>query len=174
MPDTDGFALLRLLKQHQRAPIVIVSAVGDEDFKVHALDNGASDYITKPFSVGELLARIPKALRHGLQINGERSAFIIDDIAVDLVRRSVLVRGSPVKLTPKEFDLLRLFIRHAGEAISYPYILERLWSPRTGRKYLHATVRRLRTKLETPAKRDLLIESIAGVGYRLRANDLMV
>ena len=117
------------------------------------------------------MARIRTALRHALQARGERSTFTRDGLTVDLVRRTVVADGTVVELSPKEYELLRLFIQHAGKALSFKFILQQLWTVDTRRQHLHAYVRQLRRKIESRSTRNSIIETIVGVGYRLRPTD---
>ncbi len=149
----------------------MLSSRGDEAGKVRALDLGADDYVTKPFGIDELLARIRAALRHRLQEQGERPLFHSGDLAVDLVRRIVTVRGDEVKLTPREYDLLRLLIGHAGKVLTHKFILDKLWGPEADVQYLRIYIRSLRQKIETAPERPDHILTEQGVGYRLRVLD---
>ncbi len=172
LPDLGGFDVLRIMRHEGvRLPVIVLSARDAEDDKVRALDLGADDYVVKPFGMNELLARIRTALRHALQARGERPVFATGDLEVDLVRRAVSVRGSTVDLSLKEWQLLRFLIRHAGAAIPYATILETVWNPDTKRTYLHSYVKQLRRKIEPDRSCAPLIETIVGVGYRLRAAD---
>jgi two-component system KDP operon response regulator KdpE len=152
LPDTQGHDLLRTIRARNDAvPIVVLSSRGDEAGKVQALDFGADDYVTKPFGMDELLARMRAALRHQLQTQGERPVFRVGDLAVDLVRRIVKVGDREVKLSPKEYDLLRVLVQHAGKVLTHKYLLGELWDNLTDAQYLRVYVRQLRQKL--PAAR---------------------
>jgi len=132
LPDIDGLDLLRQIRQREQSlPIVVLSSRGDEAGKVAALDLGADDYVTKPFGMGELLARMRAALRHQLQVHGERPIFQVGDLSVDLVRRHVKVDDQEVKLSPKEYDLLRLLVQHAGKVLTHKFLLHELWDEPT-------------------------------------------
>jgi two-component system KDP operon response regulator KdpE len=169
LPDIQGLDLLRMIRQQKEAlPIVVLSSRGDEAGKVAALDLGADDYIVKPFGMDELLARIRAALRHQLQLQGERAVFQVGDLSVDLVRRIVKVAGNEVKLSPKEYDLLRLLIQHAGKVLTHKFLLQRLWDEPTDTQYLRVYVRQLRRKIETDPERPQYLLTETGVGYRLR------
>ena len=150
-------------------PIVVLSSRGDETAKVEALDLGADDYVTKPFGMEELLARMRTALRHQLQVHGERPIFKVDDLSVDLVRRVVKVRDEEVKLSPKEYDLLRVMVQHAGKVLTHKFLLNELWSIPIDPQYLRVYVRQLRQKIEPDPARPHYIMTETGVGYRLRA-----
>ena len=170
LPDIDGLELLRRIRKLQGSlPIVVLSSRGDEAGKVAALDLGADDYVTKPFGMDELLARMRAALRHQLQVHGEQPIFRVGDLSVDLVRRIVRKADKEVKLSPKEYDLLRLLVQHAGKVLTHKYLLRELWDDLTDTQYLRVYVRQLRRKIETDAERPQHIMTETGVGYRLRA-----
>jgi two-component system KDP operon response regulator KdpE len=172
LPDVDGFEMIRRLRDGGSVvPIIVLSSRTDEAGKVKALDLGADDYVTKPFGVDELLARIRAALRHRLQEQGERPVFRSGDLAVDLVRRIVTVRGAEVKLSPREYDLLRLLVAHAGKVLTHRFILKEVWGGDTDVQYLRIYIRALRQKLEADPERPQHILTDQGVGYRLRAAD---
>ena len=172
LPDIQGLELLTLIRARlEGVPIVVLSSRGDEAGKVDALDRGADDYVTKPFGMEELLARMRAALRHQLQIHGERPAFRVGDLAVDLVRRIVRVRDKEVKLSPKEYDLLRLLVQHAGKVLTHKFLLGELWNNLTDTQYLRVYVRQLRQKIEDDVEQPKYIITETGIGYRLRAPD---
>ncbi len=172
LPGADGFEVIRQIREcGSSVPIVILSARNDEAGKVNALDLGADDFVTKPFGMDELLARIRAALRHRLQQKGERPVFKSGDMTVDLVRRLVTVRGEEVKLSPREYDLLRLLIAHAGKVLTHKFILREVWGTETDVQYLRMYVRTLRQKVEANPEQPSLILTEQGVGYRLRAPD---
>jgi two-component system KDP operon response regulator KdpE len=172
LPDVQGLDLLRMLRQRSEGtPIVVLSSRGDETTKVEALDAGADDYVTKPFGMKELVARIRAALRHRLQSQGERPIFKVGDMSVDLVRRIVKVRGDEVKLSPKEYDLLRLFVQHAGKVLTYNFLLKELWGPSADSQYVRVYVRQLRNKIEARPEYPEFIQTETGIGYRLRMPD---
>jgi len=148
-----------------------LSSRSDEAGKVRALDLGADDYVTKPFGVDELLARVRAALRHRLQQQGEHPIFRVRDLAVDLVRRIVTVKDAEVKLTPREYDLLRLLVAHAGKVLTHKFILREVWGTETDVQYLRIYIRTLRQKIEANPDQPGLIQTEQGVGYRLRAPD---
>jgi two-component system KDP operon response regulator KdpE len=173
LPDIQGLELLRLMRErNESVPIVVLSSRGDEGAKVQALDAGADDYVTKPFGMDELLARIRAALRHQLQVQGERPVFRLGDLSVDLVRRIVKLRDQEVKLSPKEYDLLRTLVQHAGKVLTHKYLLGKLWATPTDAQYLRVYVRQLRQKIEADPERPQYILTETGIGYRLRAPDL--
>ena len=170
LPDIDGLELLRRIRHLQSSlPIVVLSSRGDEAGKVAALDLGADDYVTKPFGMDELLARMRAALRHQLQVHGEQPIFRVGDLSVDLVRRIVRKADKEVKLSPKEYDLLRLLVQHAGKVLTHKFLLRELWDDLTDTQYLRVYVRQLRRKIEADPERPQHIMTETGVGYRLRA-----
>jgi two-component system KDP operon response regulator KdpE len=170
LPDIDGLELLQRIRHRQESlPIVVLSSRGDEAGKVAALDLGADDYVTKPFGMDELLARIRAALRHQLQAHGERPVFHVGDLTVDLVRRIVKVGDKDVKLSPKEYDLLRLLVQHAGKVLTHKLLLQELWDEPTDTQYLRVYVRQLRRKIEADPERPQYLLTETGIGYRLRA-----
>jgi two-component system KDP operon response regulator KdpE len=172
LPDIDGFDIIRQLRGAGSAvPIIILSSRTDESGKVQALDLGADDYVTKPFGVDELLARLRAALRHRLQQQGERPVFRSGDLTVDLVRRIVTVGGNEVKLSPREYDVLRLLVAHAGKVLTHKFILREVWGGDTDVQYLRIYIRALRQKIEADPERPQHIVTETGVGYRLRASD---
>lgn len=169
LPDIDGLEVIQRLRGSGVAlPIIVLSSRVDEAGKVEALDLGADDYVTKPFGVEELLARIRTAMRHKLQQQGERPLFRSGDLTVDLVRRIVTVRGEEVKLSPREYDLLRLLVAHAGKVLTHRLILKEVWGGETDIQYLRIYVRQLRQKIEPDPERPHYILTETGVGYRLR------
>jgi two-component system, OmpR family, KDP operon response regulator KdpE len=172
LPGMDGLEVVRRLRgEGTLTPIVILSSRDDEAGKVAALDLGADDYVAKPFGVEELSARIRAALRHRLQQEGEKPLFRSGPLTVDLVRRQVMLDGKPVKLTPREYDLLRLLVSHAGKVLTHKFLLRELWGAETDVQYLRIYIRTLRQKLEADPEQPKLILTEQGVGYRLRAAD---
>jgi two-component system, OmpR family, KDP operon response regulator KdpE len=172
LPDIQGLDLLAAIRARNEAvPIVVLSSRGDESVKVRALDLGADDYLTKPFGMEELLARMRAALRHQLAVQGERPAFKVGDLTVDLVRRIVKVGDKEVKLSPKEYELLRVLVQHAGKVLTHKFLLGELWSDFTDTQYLRVYVRQLRHKIEADPEQPQFILTETGVGYRLRAPD---
>jgi two-component system KDP operon response regulator KdpE len=172
LPDIDGHELLRIIRaRNESIPIVVLSSRGDEAGKVKALDLGADDYVTKPFGMDELLARLRAALRHQLQVQGERPVFRTGDLSVDLVRRIVKLGEREIKLSPKEYDLLRVLVQHAGKVLTHRYLLKELWDELTDAQYLRVYVRQLRQKIETDPERPQFVLTETGIGYRLRAPD---
>ena len=172
LPDMQGHELLRTMRaRNDRVPIVVLSSRDDEAGKVQALDFGADDYVTKPFGMDELLARIRAALRHQLQTHGERPIFRVGELSVDLVRRIVKLGDREIKLSPKEYELLRMLVQHAGKVITHKFLLNQLSSDLTDAQYLRVYVRQLRQKIETDPERPHYILTETGIGYRLRAPD---
>jgi two-component system, OmpR family, KDP operon response regulator KdpE len=172
LPDMQGLDLLRTLRtRNESVPIVVLSSRGDEAGKVAALDLGADDYLTKPFGMDELLARMRAALRHQLQVHGERPVFRVGDLSVDLVRRIVKVADKEVKLSPKEYELLRVLVQHAGKVLTHKFLLGELWDELTDAQYLRVYVRQLRAKIEADPERPHYVLTETGIGYRLRAPD---
>lgn len=172
LPGPDGFEIIKELREAGSSlPIIVLSSRTDEAGKVRALDLGADDYVSKPFGMDELLARLRAALRHRLQQQGERPVFRVGDLGVDLVRRVVTVRENEVKLTPREYDLLRTLISHAGKVLTHRFLMREVWGSETDVTYLRIYVRTLRQKLEANPERPQLILTEQGVGYRLKAPD---
>ena len=172
LPDGEGFDVIERLRLSSQIPIVVLSVRNDEQGKVRALDLGADDYVTKPFGMEELMARLRTALRHRLQIQGETPLFRSGALSVDLVRRVVTVADSEVKLSAKEYDLLRLLIAHAGRVLTHGFLLKEVWGPAHAEdvQYLRVYIRQLREKLEADPTRPQLILTETGVGYRLKAD----
>ncbi|HEY5040213.1 MAG TPA: response regulator [bacterium] len=173
LPDMDGLEVVRRLREWATVPIIIITARGKEKDKIAGLDAGADDYLTKPFSIGELMARIRVALRHAQSVKqgGEDPVFETPDFKVDLAARVVTVRGKEVHLTPNEYDLLALLIRYAGKVVTQKQILKEVWGPASGDQvqYLRIYVYQLRKKLEADPDRPKYILTESGVGYRLKA-----
>lgn len=168
LPGMDGLEVVKRLRgEGKSVPIIILSSRDDEAGKVAALDLGADDYVSKPFGMEELSARLRAALRHRLQQEGEKPLFRSGDVTVDLVRRVVTARGAEVKLTPREYDLLRLMVAHAGKVLTHKFILHEVWGGEADVQYLRIYVRNLRQKLETDPEQPRLILTEQGVGYRL-------
>jgi two-component system KDP operon response regulator KdpE len=172
LPDIEGLELLKRIRQQQKnLPVIVLSSRDDEGGKVAALDLGADDYVTKPFGMDELFARMRAAMRHQLQEQGEHPLFQVGELSVDLVRRIVKLRDQEIKLSPKEYDLLRLLIAHAGKVLTHRFLIQELWAEPTDPQYLRVYVRQLRQKLEVNPERPQYIRTEIGVGYRFRAPD---
>ena len=170
LPDVDGLEVIRRMRDWTTTPIIVVSARGREAEKVAALDAGADDYLTKPFSVGELLARIRVALRHSTRAgeSGE-STFTRDELSVDLAKRQVFVGQNEVHLTPIEFRLLATLIKHAGKVVTHRQLLKEVWGPDSvfETHYLRVYMAHLRRKIETDPAQPHYLLTEAGIGYRL-------
>lgn len=168
LPDMSGHELLAKWRgEGMTLPIVILSSRTDEAGIVKALELGADDYVTKPFGMNELGARIRVALRHRLQTQGEKPVFQTGDLTVDLVKRIVRVAGNEVKLSPKEYDILRILVQHAGKVLTHRFLLEHVWDGLTDVQYLRVYVRQLRQKIEATPDQPRYILTETGVGYRL-------
>jgi len=170
LPDMDGIEVIRRVREWSQVPIVVLSARGQESDKIRALDAGADDYLTKPFGVGELLARMRVALRHTAGRAEERgSVFSVGRLRVDLTRRQVFVDDKEVHFTPTEYRLLTTLIRHAGKVVAHRLLLKEVWGPQSTYEnhYLRVYMAQLRQKIEAdPARPDYLLTE-PGVGYRL-------
>jgi two-component system, OmpR family, KDP operon response regulator KdpE len=168
----DGFEVCRELRARDNVvPIIMLTALDSEAEAVLGLEAGADDYVTKPFGIDELLARIRAAQRHRLQEQGEKPIFRTGDLTMDLVRRVVTVRGKEVKFSPREYDLLRLLVSHAGKVLTHNMLLREVWGPNTDVQYLRIYIRALRQKIEQDTDKPEYIQTETGVGYRLRAPD---
>jgi two-component system KDP operon response regulator KdpE len=173
LPDADGSEVIRRIREWSRMPILIISARGQEESKVKALDEGADDYLTKPFGAAELMARIRVALRNAAHTRKGADPGVVQlgpDIRVDLDNRLVHVRGSEVHLTPIEFKLLATLIRHAGTVLTHRHLLTEVWGPEHGQQpqYVRVYMTALRHKLEKQPARPKYLLTEPGIGYRLR------
>jgi two-component system, OmpR family, KDP operon response regulator KdpE len=170
LPDLDGLVVTQRLRQWANTPIIVISARGKEEDKIQALDAGADDYLTKPFGVGELLARIRVALRNAARGESGASEFSVGDLKVDLGRRQVLLSDKEVHLTPIEYKLLAALVKHAGRVITHRQLLREVWGPNSSdqTQYLRVYMGHLRHKLEANPSRPRYLTTEAGVGYRLR------
>ena len=170
LPDRSGLELIGEIRKTATVPIVVLSARHDERSMVEALDLGADDYVSKPFGMAELMARLRAALRHAFQVQGEMPVFMSGDLTVDLVRRHVIRAGQEIKLSPKEFDLLRHLVMHAGKVLTHRHLLREVWGPAQADEvqYLRVFIRGLRQKLEPDPTRPTHILTELGVGYRLQ------
>jgi two-component system KDP operon response regulator KdpE len=170
LPDLDGLSVTERLRQWATMPIIVISARGREEDKIKALDAGANDYVTKPFGVGELLARIRAALRHKNMAGTASMQFVSGDLRVDLARRQVFVSDKEVHLTPIEYKLLGLLIQHAGRVLTHRQLLQEVWglNSREQTQYLRVYMGQLRHKLERTPGRPVHLLTEPGVGYRLR------
>jgi two-component system KDP operon response regulator KdpE len=172
LPDMSGHALL---EQWQAAgasvPIVILSSRTDEAGIVQALETGADDYVTKPFGMNELIARLRVALRHRLQVQGEKPIFKAGELSVDLVRRIVRLRGDEVKLSPKEYDILRVLVQHAGKVLTHRFLMQEVWGAAYDVQQLRVYIRQIRQKIEPNPEQPIYLRTETGVGYRFREAD---
>ena len=168
LPDLDGKEVIQRLRAFSEVPIIVVSARDREVEKIAALDLGADDYVDKPFGIGELLARLRTALRHAARRTGEQMTFAAGGLVVDIAAHTVKCDGQPVRLTPKEFDLLAVLVRHAGRVVTHGQILTAVWGPAHTHdvQYLRVFIGQLRQKLAQPGGTDL-IQTEPGIGYRL-------
>ena len=172
LPDMDGLQVIGQVRDSGSVlPIIVLSSRDDEVSKVAALDGGADDFVTKPFGIDELFARIRAAQRHRLQQAGERPVFRAGDLSMDLVRRIVTMAGAELKFSRREYDLLRLLVAHAGKVLTHKQILREVWGGDTDVQYLRIYIRALRQKIEPDPERPMYILTETGVGYRLRASD---
>lgn len=169
LPDMEGVEVLHHIREWSRVPVVVLSVRDREDDKISALDAGADDYVTKPFGVGELLARLRVVLRHA-QPHGVEAVFRSGDLEVDLATRSVRKADREVRLTPIEYGLLRLLVTHAGKILTHRQLLTEVWGPNAvgQTQYLRVHIAHLREKLEDNRRDRVLIQTEPGVGYRLR------
>jgi two-component system KDP operon response regulator KdpE len=171
LPDLDGLEVIRRIRERSQTPIIVLSARGDERDKIQALDKGADDYISKPFAVGEVLARVRVGLRHGAPAGQTHvtQVFAVGDLRIDLVRRHVTVRGATLHLSPIEYRLLVTLVRHAGNLVTQRQLLEEVWGPGyVGQPhYLRVYAGHLRRKLEADPARPRYLLTEPRVGYRL-------
>jgi two-component system KDP operon response regulator KdpE len=168
LPDKSGHEVLQEWRDAGLTlPIVILSGRTDETGIVNALEAGADDYLTKPFGMNELGARLRVALRHRLQQQGERAIFQTGGLSIDLVKRIVKIEGREIKLSPKEYDILRVMAQHAGKVLTHQFLLKQIWGPAADVQYLRVYVRQLRQKIETTPDQPQYILTETGVGYRL-------
>ena len=173
LPDVDGIEVIRRIREWSPMPIIVLSARVQERAKIEALDTGADDYVTKPFGIGELLARVRAALRHAVRSGAGAKALRLGDVVVDLEQRHASRNGSAVKLTPVEFRLLRTLAKHVGMVVTHRQLLTEVWGPTHGgdTHYLRVYMRQLRDKLEADPVRPRYLLTETGVGYRLLADD---
>jgi len=167
LPDLDGLIVLKRLREWSRVPVIILTVRDREDDKINALDAGADDYVTKPFSAGELLARLRAALRH-IQGDVANAIFHSGSLEVDLAARLVRKGGREIKLTPTEYSLLRLFVTHQGKVLTHRQLLTEVWGPKSGNQthYLRVHIAHLREKVEDDPSRPALIITEPAIGYR--------
>ncbi|MGB8951633.1 MAG: response regulator transcription factor [Candidatus Aminicenantales bacterium] len=171
LPDKDGVEVIREIRKQTSTPIIILSVREDEANKINALDSGADDYLTKPFHIGELLARLRAVLRRG-NSREKNEVFKCGDLFVDFAKRLVQVKGVPVHLTPTEYDILRLLVRNAGKVVTHRQILREVWNKDDQFEgidhLLRVTISNLRNKIEPCSERPAFILTESGIGYRLR------
>ena len=171
LPDLDGLEVTKRLREWTQTPIIIISAREQEQDKVKALDAGADDYLTKPFSAGELMARIRVALRHAVRQTGKQEpVFVLQNLRVDLAQRQVFIDEKEVHLTPIEYKLLTVLVRHAGRVITHNQLLKEVWGPAHVNEvqYLRVYMTQLRHKLEVDPTRPRFLTNEPGIGYRLK------
>ncbi|MGD0623003.1 MAG: response regulator [Thermacetogeniaceae bacterium] len=168
LPDLDGIEVIKQLREWTQTPVIILSVREQESDKIAALDAGADDYVTKPFSMGELLARIRTALRHAAGA-GDEPVLTFGGLAIDLTRRYVAVDGREIKLTPTEYELLRILVVNAGKVLTHRQLMRTVWGPSYEQEtnYLRVYIRQLRQKIEPDPARPRHIVTEPGVGYRL-------
>jgi two-component system KDP operon response regulator KdpE len=173
LPDIDGLEVIKAVRDKSATPIVILSGRGDEPGKVTALDLGADDYVTKPFGVNELMARIRAALRHRLQEQGSQPLFKSGDLTVDLVHRRVTAHGSDIRLSPKEYDILQQLVMHAGKVLTHRHLIHEVWrgAENIDVQTLRVFIRQMRQKIEANPEQPRHIVTEPGVGYRLLTSD---
>jgi two-component system KDP operon response regulator KdpE len=173
LPDLDGIEVIQKIRESSALPIIVLSSRDDEHIKVKALDLGADDYITKPFGMEELTARVRAALRHRLQEQGVAAAIVTGDLKIDLVQRLISRGGEQIRLSPKEFDILKLLATHAGKVLTHRFILQHVWGTANAEdvQYLRAFIRLLRQKIEPQPDRPIYVVTETGVGYRLKLLD---
>jgi two-component system KDP operon response regulator KdpE len=171
LPDQDGLVVTERLREWGKMPIIVISARGQEEDKIKALDGGADDYLTKPFGIGELLARVRVALRHAATSPVGDSIFAVGGLKVDLARREVTVNQREIHLTPLEYKLLITLVQNAGKVITHRQLLREVWGPGYGdqTQYTRVYMGQLRHKLEANPSRPVYLITEPGVGYRLRA-----
>lgn len=173
LPDHDGVEVLKRLRQASPTlPIVILSVRDDERGKVAALEAGADDYVTKPFSMAELIARLRNALRHALQQEGTSPLYASGDLRIDLVRRQIFKAGNELKLSPREWDILRMLVRYAGRVLTHRTIMSALWGASGDVQQLRVYIRQIRQKIERDPERPTHIVTETGIGYRLVVQEI--
>jgi two-component system KDP operon response regulator KdpE len=173
LPDMDGIEVTRQLREWSQVPIIILSVRDQENDKIAALDAGADDYLTKPFGVGELMARIRVALRRSIQAEEDEPVYVVDDLKVDMARRLVSLKSVEVDLTPTEYDILCMLVQHAGRVLTHRQILREIWGApyETETHLLRVNMSNLRRKIEPDPTQPMYIVTEPGVGYRLKASE---
>jgi two-component system KDP operon response regulator KdpE len=173
LPDMDGQDIVKKIRESSQLPIIILSARGQEKEKINALESGADDYLTKPFSLGELLARMKVALRHARTTEGKNEVFYYKRLMVDQEKRLVTLGGNTVHLTPIEYQLLSLLVRHAGRIVTYSQLLKEIWGKHSqeNNNYLRIHMQHLRQKLKDDPLRPVYLITEPGIGYRLNSGE---
>jgi two-component system KDP operon response regulator KdpE len=173
LPDRSGFSVLEEIRKHSTAPIIVLSVRNDEGGKVKALDLGADDYITKPFGIPELAARIRVALRHRYQAKGAQPVLSVGDVRIDLLNRRVMRRGDDIQLSRTEYEILRLLAENSGKILTHDFILRQVRGEENAgdAQYLRVYIRALRQKLGDSLGQKKIIRTEMGIGYRLIADD---
>ena len=173
LPDMDGREVLSRIREWSRVPVIVLSVRFNEQDKIDALDRGADDYVTKPFGMGELLARMRTALRHRVGTSEEAPHYSTGSLSVDLTRRLVSVEADEIRLSRKEYEVLRMLVKHAGKVVTHQQLLREVWGPAhvNETQYLRVYVGQLRQKIERDPTQPRYIITEAGVGYRLRQLD---
>ena len=174
LPDMDGQHIIQQVREWSNVPIIVLSARGQEQDKIHALENGADDYLTKPFGLGELLARIKVALRRSRQSQStESEIFRLDELVVDRAKRVVTLAGEEVHLTPIEYQLLTIMVKHAGKVITHTQLLKEIWGKHSAENnnYLRIHMQHLRQKLKDSPLKPTYLVTEPGIGYRLKTNE---
>jgi two-component system KDP operon response regulator KdpE len=174
LPDVDGITVTRRIREWSRIPIIVISARGKEQDKVAALDAGADDYLTKPFGVAELMARVRVAMRHQAATRqpAGQAVFEVGQLRVDLLRREVTLADKLIHLSPNEFRLLSVLVKHAGMVLTHRQLLHEVWGPGSGNEthYLRVYMNQLRQKLEADPAQPRYLKTETGVGYRLASD----
>lgn len=174
LPDMDGMDVIKLVREWSEVPIIVLSIRSDDTDKIEALDRGANDYVTKPFSMGELLARMRAALRQGRGEGNEGGGAVVTagDMSIDLGKRLITLGGTPVKLSRKEYDLLKILASHPGKVITHQQLLQEVWGPAyvEETQYLRVYIGQLRQKLERDPAAPRWLITEPGVGYRLQTS----
>jgi two-component system KDP operon response regulator KdpE len=173
LPDIDGLEVIRDVRARgKKVPIIVISSRRHERVKVEAFTLGADDYVTKPFGIFELMARLRVAIRHRFREQGSEPVFQSGDLTVDRVRRIVIVRGVEVHLSPKEYEILRLLVQRAGMVLTHDFLVREIWGQAGDVQYLRIYIRHLRRKIEQDPERPIHIITETGVGYRLRLHEI--
>lgn len=169
LPDMTGFEVLKSVREWSKVPVIVLSVRKDEKDKVEAFNLGANDYVTKPFGMAELVARVKAQLRDRILQHQEDTVFRVGDLKVDMLSHKITLRGERISLTPKEYQLLCILIRHAGMVVTHKQLIKEIWGNAYGEDnpYLRIYIRQLRQKIEKDRMRDQYIHNEPGIGYRL-------